>query len=116
MGIISSISPVQWIFIAVGALLVVPGLWPVLKRLISNVEVPDIIPNGPPHGPHDDHEDCLRELVDKWEDLADCCHDCGVHDACNKLEEVFPMLIKVKEDEHRDRYASPVRSRRRNQR
>ena len=111
MEIISSISPVQWVFIGVGILLLAPGLWPIIKKMLSGLDVPNIIPDNP-HGPHDGHEDCLRDLVDKWEDLSDCCHNCGLHDACEKLEEVFPMLIKVKEDDHKDSY-DELRTRRR---
>lgn len=41
----------------------------------------------------------LTALVAKWERLRDACHTAGLHKACDKLDEVFPMLVEVNNDE-----------------
>lgn len=38
-------------------------------------------------------------LVEKWSDLRDCCHQQGLHDACDLLDdEIFPLLNSKKKD------------------
>ena len=37
----------------------------------------------------------LVEVVKKWDDLKDTCESLGLKEAVDKLNEIFPMLIKV---------------------
>lgn len=40
-------------------------------------------------------KDNLVEIVQKWQTLKDACLESKLTDAVNKLDEIFPMLIKV---------------------
>lgn len=44
-------------------------------------------------------EDPLIEIVKKWDALKDSCEQEGLTEAVAKLNEIFPMLIKVDKDE-----------------
>jgi hypothetical protein len=93
MEIFASISPVQWVFIGLGLLIALPALIPNLKldSILKNIK-----PNPSPPAPsnHNDHD--LTDLVCKWECLCNACHEAGIHEACDMLEEVFPLLSKVR--------------------
>ena len=84
----------QWVLIVAGFVL----LWPTIRdRLVKlftkteneteDVEVP-VIDN------ETIKKDDLTSLVYKWEVLYESCRQHDLNDACNKLKEVFPMLIK----------------------
>lgn len=40
-------------------------------------------------------KDSLVEIVQKWQTLKDACLESKLTEAVNKLDEIFPMLIKV---------------------
>jgi hypothetical protein len=40
----------------------------------------------------------LTSIVAKWERLSEACKDAGLDDAHEKLQEVFPMLVKVEDE------------------
>lgn len=40
-------------------------------------------------------KDNLVEIVQKWQALKDACVESKLTEAVNKLDEIFPMLIKV---------------------
>ena len=48
----------------------------------------------PPSNPIQEKDD-LVEVVKKWDDLKDTCESLGLNEAVEKLNEIFPMLIKV---------------------
>lgn len=56
----------------------------------SNINKPNVIIK-----PEVEQETDLTNIVAKWETLSDACKDAGLSDAYNKLQEVFPMLIKI---------------------
>lgn len=76
----------QWVFLGLGVVLVVPYL----MELLGGLSLPSFTKK-------EDHN-CLTDLVCKWEELADAVHEAGLHDACSKLDEVFPLLIEARED------------------
>ncbi len=41
----------------------------------------------------------LTNIVCKWECLADACEYMGLEEASAKLDEVFPLLIKIRTDD-----------------
>lgn len=45
--------------------------------------------------PVSDGKDDLVEVVKKWDDLKETCESLGLKDAVDKLNEIFPVLIKV---------------------
>lgn len=103
------LDALQWILLAGGLFL----LWPTIQEKLGlnqgggNVtpdeptpDTPDVKPDTPDHPDHDNEYD-LTGLVCKWECLCDACHENGLHDACGKLAEVFPMLVKPYEKEHK---------------
>jgi hypothetical protein len=48
----------------------------------------------PPVSPVQEKDD-LVEVVKKWDDLKETCAVLGLNEAVEKLNEIFPMLIKV---------------------
>lgn len=48
----------------------------------------------PPVSPVEEKDD-LVEVVKKWDDLKDTCESLGLNEAVEKLNEIFPMLIRV---------------------
>lgn len=42
----------------------------------------------------DEERDSLIEIVGKWDELRLICLKNNLHDAIDKLNEIFPMLIK----------------------
>ena len=86
METLSDISLAQWIFIAVGLIIALP---PVLSFFKGSVKIPEIkVSTG----------NELTDLVRKWEALSDACQASGLHDACQTLDSVFPLLVGVRED------------------
>lgn len=57
------------------------------------VPTPKVVP-APPVSPVQEKDD-LVEVVKKWDDLKDTCESLGLNEAVEKLNEIFPMLIKV---------------------
>lgn len=92
MEFLSSLEPIQWIFLAIG--LFVVGQPFVASLLTREPAVDDDYRPEPTLG-----EGELTAVVRKWECLAESCADLGLDEAYDKLEEVFPLLIKVREDE-----------------
>lgn len=44
-------------------------------------------------------KDDLIDIVRKWDSLRDACEKSGLNDAVVKLDEIFPVLIKVEKPE-----------------
>ena len=87
------LSIVQWIFIGLGLLIAAPALLGIdFKGFLEKIK-----PNTPSPKPHDaDHG--LTDLVCKWECLSNACREAGIDEACDMLEEVFPLLAKVRKN------------------
>ena len=99
---LKGLGVVQWALIAGGIFL----MWPKLSELLVGlvVEKKDEVPVSPEtidEVPGDkDLEYNLLEIVSRWESLSDCCDDHEVHDACDKLQEIFPLLVKPYSKDH----------------
>ena len=101
LGFFRGLSAFQWILIAGGCVL----LWPTIQEQLSKLFKKDNGPDDPvpvpsPDEEVDEHTHDLTSLVCKWEQLCDACHEHELHEACDKLKEVFPMLIKSYEKNH----------------
>lgn len=109
MEFLTSLDPVQWIFVAIGAFVIFqPFVTKFLEERMSpeqedvdNEEKDDIIDDERPYAPDmiDPNEYDLTAVVCKWECLADACLELDLNEAYEKLEEVFPLLIKVRRDD-----------------
>jgi len=97
MEFLSQLDIIQWVFLIIGLVLAGPVVLDYGKNLLDKVPKKDK-DNKPKPTPHTDDHD-LTDLVCKWECLADAVHEAELHDACKKLEEVFPLLIKVRKIE-----------------
>ena len=86
----SNLTPTQWIGIGVGLFLLV---------ISSKDYVLSFIPESDTDTDEIDEDLDITSLVSKWEVLSDACKEAGVTDAYNKLQEVFPLLISVYNDE-----------------
>lgn len=95
MEFLAQIDTFQWILIALGGVIL---FWPSISGLLkiknNNVDKPD-----KPFVPSKKDNECLTSLVCKWECLADACKKSGLNEASKRLDEVFPLLIVVKENE-----------------
>jgi hypothetical protein len=94
-NLIQGLSPTQFIFVGIGFVLVFISIKDYIFSVL-NIEVQDEDNN---EKEEDKEETSLTTIVSKWEDLTDACKDAGLSDAYNKLQEVFPMLIKAYQPE-----------------
>lgn len=87
------ISVTQWIIIGVGVIIAFPPIVSWVGGLSKKA------PETPDTTPETNESHILTDLVSKWECLADACHEAGLHDACQKLNEVFPLLISSRKEQ-----------------
>jgi hypothetical protein len=85
MELLQNLDTFQWILVGLGGLLL---FWPAISGLFkeSNQKVANNL-----------EKNSLSALVYEWENLSKSCHEAGLHDACKKLDEVFPLLIEANE-------------------
>ena len=91
----------QLIFLGLGIVIILSSFdfSSLLKRLenkANKIDIPNIIPspNPTPVVPVNT-KDNLVEIVQKWQTLKDACEENNLSEAVTKLDEIFPMLIKV---------------------
>jgi len=92
----------QLIFLGLGVIVILSSFdfSSLLKRLekkASEIDIPNIIPTPAP-APVPvpvNTKDNLVEIVQKWQVLKDACEENNLSEAVIKLDEIFPMLIKV---------------------
>jgi len=83
---LGSMDVIQWVFLGLGVILVAPVLLDFFSKFKS-VKVKRSSSND------------LGDLITKWETLADAVHEAGINEACDLLDEVFPLLIHVRDEE-----------------
>jgi len=84
----------QLIIIAIGALLVITSIdLSQFKSYLKNSSVP--VPKEPVKPIDPPAEDGLVSIVQKWKSLKEICEKNNLKEASAKLDEIFPMLIKV---------------------
>ena len=88
MEILQNLDTFQWILIGLGGLLL---FWPAISGIFKERTKPV---------PSTLEKNSLSALVYEWENLSKSCHEAGLHDACEKLDEVFPLLIEANEKTH----------------
>jgi hypothetical protein len=84
MELLTSLDPFQWVIIGLGCTLL---FWPAISSLFKSS--PKSVEGG-----------SLTDLVAEWENLSASCHEQGLHDACKKLDEVFPLLLEANDKKH----------------
>ena len=65
-----------------------------IEKKASEIDIPNITPTPAPIAPVDT-KDNLVEIVQKWQSFKDACEENNLSEAVIKLDEIFPMLIKV---------------------
>jgi hypothetical protein len=65
----------QLALIGVGLVIAIPAVIPLLQRLLAKKEKTDI-----------------TDIVSMWRDLSESMHAAGLHDACEMMDEIFPLL------------------------
>jgi hypothetical protein len=90
----------QIIFLSLGIIVILSSFdfSSLLKRLekkASEIDIPNIIPAPVPAPVAVNTRDNLVEIVQKWQVLKDACEENSLSEAVIKLDEIFPMLIKV---------------------
>ena len=92
-------STAQIIILGVGVLIVLSSVDlsalfnKVKESLKTNPPTPKAV-TVPQVSPVQEKDD-LVEVVKKWDDLKETCVVLGLNEAVEKLNEIFPMLIKV---------------------
>lgn len=91
----SNLTTFQWVLLGVAAFL----LWPQISKLLVKEDKEEKKEPSKPEVPNEDElsedEDYdLTTLVYKWETFTDACHEQGLHEACAKAKEIFPLLVK----------------------
>ena len=94
-NLVQGLSPTQFMFVGVGFVLVFLSVKDYIFGVL-NIEIQD---EDNKEKEENKEETSLTTIVSKWEDLTDACKDAGLSDAYNKLQEVFPMLIKAYQPE-----------------
>ena len=101
--VLSELSPVQWIFIGLGLLIMLPTLleWLSKAKVVASDKLGSI--STPVSGPKlksVTNTNSLTSIVSKWECLYEACQEAKLETACSKIEEVFPLLTKksIKEE------------------
>jgi len=94
-NLVQRLSPTQFMFVGVGFVLVFLSVKDYIFGVL-NIEIQD---EDNKEKEENKEETSLTTIVSKWEDLTDACKDAGLSDAYNKLQEVFPMLIKAYQPE-----------------
>jgi hypothetical protein len=83
---LTNLSPIQWVLIGIGIIILLPNIIELFKKIpLPKVKTSDASDDG-----------ALTDIVSKWECLHNACAKEGLEDACEKLEDMFPCLIKVR--------------------
>ena len=98
-------STFEFVLLCVGAFIVLTSfdltpIWNFVKNKVSSIKVPSIpdssVTTVPDVSPKVwTSEDPLIDIVKKWNALKDSCESEGLTEAVAKLNEIFPVLIKV---------------------
>ena len=99
METLNSLSLAQWIFIIIGVVIAGSAALPWLKEKIDEWQFTKIDPKEKNRVVLCDENLDLTNIVCKWECLADACEYMGLEEASAKLDEVFPLLIKIRADD-----------------
>jgi hypothetical protein len=86
--LIKDISVAQWVMIVIGIAFIMLSFRSEVLGLLSSL-------SKAKQKKKVEEEIRLTSIVSKWERLRDACHDAGLNKACDKLDEVFPMLVEV---------------------
>tara|TARA_R110002020_G_scaffold46539_17_gene132391 strand:- start:4411 stop:4692 length:282 start_codon:yes stop_codon:yes gene_type:complete len=87
MSFLSGLSPMQYVLIGIGVVILFPYVSQIFK-------------DGDNKKAEEETQD-ISDLVDKWDDFYHCCKKHNLEDACNLLDEIFPMFLGIKdEDDH----------------
>lgn len=86
-----AMSTGQLIFLGLGIIVILSSLdfSAILNKLEQKAKETDTSPSPIVY------KDSLVEIVQKWQTLKDACSESKLTEAVNKLDEIFPMLIKV---------------------
>jgi len=90
----------QLIFIGLGIVIALSSfdfsaLMKKVQKKVHEVDIPNLIPSPSPVAPVIETKDSLVEIVQKWQQFKDACEENKLTEAVTKLDEIFPMLIKV---------------------
>lgn len=83
---LTNLSAVQWVLVGIGIIILLPNIFELVKKIpLPKIKTSNTTGDG-----------ALTDIVSKWECLHDACSEEGLEDACEKLEDMFPCLIKVR--------------------
>jgi hypothetical protein len=88
----------QLIFLGLGIIVILSSfdfssLLKKVQNKVHEVDIPNIIPHPAPTPIIEKNN--LVEIIQKWQSLKDACEENKLTEAVTKLDEIFPMLIKV---------------------
>lgn len=95
-------STMQLVIAGIGVLIFFSGtdlskIKSTIKNYIPTIPANPIAPATPTVQPAPSIDDSgeLVDVVKKWDDLKDTCEGLGLKEAVDKLNEIFPLLIKA---------------------
>ena len=88
LDFLNNLQPLQLVLVGIGLFLIAPQVMEMFKKRVPKSPVDSLALDDPNHA--------LTELVCKWECLSNACEDLELKEASLKLEEVFPLLAKVR--------------------
>ena len=90
MSFIRDLSPMQCVLIGIGVVI----LFPYVSQIFKSGD------NKKVEEEKDEAQD-ISDLVDKWDDFYHCCKKHNLENACDLLDQIFPMFLGIKdEDDH----------------
>ena len=93
LNLINNLTPTQWIGLGVGVMIVAISSKDFFVKLFKSQDKNNIVIDV------GDPDLDITSLVAKWEVLSDACKKAKANDAYEKLQEVFPLLVTVYNDE-----------------
>lgn len=91
IDLIKDISPAQWVMLGLGVVFIGLSFKSDVMNFVNSITTAK-------QKKKVEEEIRLTSIVAKWERLRDACHEAGLHKACDKLDEVFPMLVEVNDE------------------
>ena len=101
LNFINNLTPTQWIGLGVGGLMLIISSKDFLSNILKSdkVDIDDDDDGNEIIIDIDDADLGITHLVAKWEILSDACRFSGATEAYNKLQEVFPLLATIDDEE-----------------
>lgn len=102
-------SFIQILFLVIGVFFVITSIdFSKIKNFFISIKIPKIFTSNSEYKPDNfdidipaeptEYAPDLIDVVKKWSNFKDVCLELGLKEAVDKLDEIFPILIKVEKN------------------